>query len=395
MPERPGEEDAWGTSRRSRLFPGPFLVHADLHNHTWLSDGRGDPARTFPALRAAGLDVAAITDHARWASVLFGRGHPPGAIGIDAHAWARTRELADQADDPGGFVALAGFEWSHGWHGHMSVWGSERFTDALRTFGPPMSAFWHWLEGPGEDGLAGFNHPGKAGPRRFGRFRHRPAMTRRLVSMEVFNKTHDYLFQGTDGRAASPLVECLDAGWRPGLLGVTDEHGADWGVPDGKGRAGLYVHELTRAGVLEALLARRMFASRVKGLRLDAACEGVRMGGTVAVAPAPRSAGPGPRPLRIEVDLDGGAAWWGRRLNVQALQTGPRMPTLAAAVEVAAPSPSEPVVAFEVDVAEAGGPWLALRVSDPGQPADPRARGPWAELGRGLAYASPFWLDFT
>jgi hypothetical protein len=400
MPDRPaggapGPEgvDAWGTSRRSRLFGGPFLVHADLHNHTWLSDGRGDPARTFPALRSAGLDVAAITDHARWASVLFGRGRPPGAIGIDAHAWARTRELADQADDPGAFVALAGFEWSHGWHGHMSVWGSRRFTDALRTFGPPMSAFWHWLEGHGEDGLAGFNHPGKAGPRRFGRFRYRPAMARRLVSMEIFNKTHDYLFQGTDGRAASPLVECLDAGWRVGLLGVTDEHGADWGLPDGKGRAGLYVRELSRAGVLEALLARRVFASRVKGLRLDAACNGVRMGGAVAL---PRAAGGrATRPLRIEVDLDPGAAWQGRRLSVQALQSGPKLPTLAAAVEVTVPPPAGPVAAFELAAREAGGPWLVLRVSDPEQPADPRAAGPWAELGRGLAYASPFWLEFA
>ena len=413
MPEVPGAEgsgarggapedrpDAWGTSRRSRLFPGPFLVHADLHNHTWLSDGRGDPASAFPALRAAGLDVAAITDHARWASVLFGVGHPPGAIGIDAHAWARTRELADQADDPGGFVALAGFEWSHGLHGHMNVWGSERYTDALRTFGPRMSAFWHWLEGHGDDGLAGFNHPGKAGPRRFGRFRYRPAMARRLISMEIFNKTHDYLFQGTDGRAASPLVECLDAGWRAGLLGVTDEHGSDWGVPDGKGRAGLWVHDLSRAGVLEALLARRVFASRTKGLRLDAACAGVRMGGTVPLT----RAGHGPQPVRVEVDLDRGPSWWGRRLNVQVLRPSStpggargraRLPTLAAAVEVALPSPEEPVVAFEADVDPAGGPWLVLRVSDPSAPADPRASGPWAELGYGLAYASPFWLAFS
>jgi hypothetical protein len=408
MPERPDPEtpgpggpeeepDAWGTSRRSRLFPGPFLVHADLHNHTRLSDGAGDPADTFPALRAAGLDVAAITDHARWAKLLLGLANPPGAIGIDAHAWARTRELADQADDPGGFVALAGFEWSHALHGHMNVWGTRRFTDALGTFGPRMAAFWRWLEGPGEDGLATFNHPGQGGPRRFGRFRYRPAMARRLVGMEVFNKTHDYLFQGTDGSAASPLLECLDAGWRAGLLGVTDEHGSDWGTPDGKGRAGLWVHELTRAGVWEALLARRVFASRVKGLRLDAACAGVRMGGTVPLAE--------PRPLRLELDLDRGAAWWGRRLNVQVLRPGPapaahraerearRLPALAAAVEVTLPSPREPVVSFEVDVDPAGGPWLVLRVSDPSAAPDPRATGPWAELGYAVAYASPFWLE--
>jgi hypothetical protein len=34
-----------------------------------------------------------------------------------------------------------------------------------------------------------------------------------------------------------------------------------------------------------------------------------------------------------------------------------------------------------------------LRVTDPGEPADPRAVGEWAQLGRALAYTSPFWLD--
>ena len=182
-----------------------------------------------------------------------------------------------------------------------------------------------------------------------------------------------------------PLLECLDAGWRAGLLGVTDEHGSDWGVPDGKGRAGLWVHELTRAGVWQALLARRMFASRVKGLRLDAACDGVRMGATVPLGRA--------RTVRVDMDLDRGAAWWGRRLNVQVLRPGERLPTLAAAVEVALPSPEQPVVSFEVDLDPADGPWLVLRVSDPSSPADPRATGPWAELGYALAYSSPFWLE--
>ena len=54
--------DNW---RRSRLEPaGPFLVIADLHNHTVLSDGRGDPEAAFQQMRHAGLDVAALTDHA-------------------------------------------------------------------------------------------------------------------------------------------------------------------------------------------------------------------------------------------------------------------------------------------------------------------------------------------
>ncbi|HTF60461.1 MAG TPA: hypothetical protein VK713_11195, partial [Actinomycetes bacterium] len=59
--QRLEQPDAWGTSRVSRLFPGSWLAHADLHNHTWLSDGAGDPRLAFASMRAAGLDVAALT----------------------------------------------------------------------------------------------------------------------------------------------------------------------------------------------------------------------------------------------------------------------------------------------------------------------------------------------
>src|SRR5919106_1380985 len=210
--ERP---DAWGTSRASRLFPDRWLAHADLHNHTRLSDGAGDPGLAFPSMREAGLDVAAITDHSRWASVFLA--------------------LADAPNLDGEFVALHGFEWSHAAFGHMNVWDSQRFTDPLRTV-PTMGRFWRWLERRGGDGLVGFNHPG-TGRLRFAGFGYRPALAQRLVSLELFNKLEDYLFKGTDRGGQSPLCQCLDAGWRVGLLGVTDEHGPDWGHPDGKGRA--------------------------------------------------------------------------------------------------------------------------------------------------------------
>ena len=377
----PGD-DAWGTSRRSRLFGGPFLVHADLHNHSWFSDGAGDPARAFPSLRAAGLDVAALTDHSRWSGVFLGLVKAPGPAGIDRRDWARAGELADRADRPGEFVALRGFEWSHGLHGHMNVWGSRDWTEPLRTFGPAMGTFWRWLER--REGLVSFNHPGTGGRLRFGHFGYRPAMAPRLVGLEMFNKTNDYLFQDTDRGGLSPLVECLDAGWRPGLLGVTDEHGADWGRPDGKGRAGLYVHELTRAGVLEALAARRVFASRVKGLRLDAAVDGVRMGGELRLD--------GARPVRVELDLDRGPAWRGRPLHVQVLRPGRPLPALAATVELRMPPPGGPPAAFELRLDPAAGPWMVLRVCDPAGPPDPRARAPLADAGRAIAYASPFWL---
>ena len=61
-----------GASRTSRLTRGTHLVHADLHNHTLLSDGDGDPAAAFDSMREAGLDVAALTDHATLSDNLLG-----------------------------------------------------------------------------------------------------------------------------------------------------------------------------------------------------------------------------------------------------------------------------------------------------------------------------------
>ena len=140
--------DAWGTSRASRLFPGSWLAHADLHNHTRLSDGAGDPRLAFGSMRAAGLDVAALTDHSRWASLFLDLTKAPGWTGIDPRAWRQTNALAEAANTDGAFVALHGFEWSHAAFGHMNVWDSERFTDPLRS-APTMGRFWRWLERSG------------------------------------------------------------------------------------------------------------------------------------------------------------------------------------------------------------------------------------------------------
>jgi hypothetical protein len=384
----PGTADAWGTSRRSRLFPGPFLVHADLHNHTQLSDGSGDPAKAFGSMRSAGLDVAALTDHARWASAFLSLRAAPGRFGIDGYAWKRMAELAEAHDDPGSFVAIRGFEWSHLLYGHMNVWGSERLTDPLRT-SPTIRSFWRWLDTKGQDGLASFNHPGTGGPYRFARFRHHPAMDRRLVALELFNKTNEFLFNRVDRGEESPLNQCLNAGWRPGLIGVTDEHGTNWGEPEGKGRAGLYVTELTRSGVAEALLARRSFAARVKGLRLDVALTSEPTGVRARMGGSLRHPGGA---VRLELDLDR-AGWDGTSVNVQVLRPGTRVPSLAANLSVTVPPPDGEPVTFDLDLDPADGEWVVLRVSDPAGDPDPRATPEYAGLGRGIAYSSPVWLS--
>ena len=381
-------------------------------------------------LRDAGMDVASLTDHTVFGSLVQDSvcdACSPLA-GMDQPGWETHGRLADAANAPGEFTAIRGFEFTTPHLGHLNVWFSEQWVDALTTGSlidpdallgqleesnddlhdllaqlapvidlvPPTTSirgFWDWLAAPvtgegfgggGADALCGLNHPNSYG--NFENFAYIGAVADRVVSCELFNARQDYFFRGTDEGLGSPLNSALNAGWRVGMLGVTDEHGSDFDVVDGKGRAGLWVRELTREGVREALEARRFYATRLAGLRVDATAGGVRMGGTLQ-----HESGP----VRFELDIDRGPSWYGKRLLAQVLTTGPALglPTIAAVHELRVPGPDEPIVAFTADLSVEDTPWVVLRLTDPERPADPLATGGYAEAGDGVAYASPWWLD--
>lgn len=433
-----------GASRRSALFPGVHLVHGDLHNHSHLSDGMGDPALLYTTLRAAGIDVAALTDHTVGASA-FGRdvcAPVPSTVGernpcrelfgLGEDGWQLVRSLADDADAPARYTALSGFEWSSPYLGHMNVWFSEEWVDPLRTGGltadglasiglpvellavllrtefgallteaeitgfiasvrdqepAGMRRLYDWMlrrpghpQGGGSDALVGFNHPNRE-PDVFDGFRYDERVAGRVVSLELFNRRDDYLFEGVRDGMASPLVACLNAGWRVGIIGVTDEHEPNWGSEVGKGRAGLWLRTLTRRGVRDALLSRRVFATREAGLALAATADGVPMG-----QPVPEPTGD----VAFEVDLDLGPDLAGTPVTIQVLRPGPQVPAVAAVVEATAGGP-EPI-RFSVPLDPADGDWVVLRVSDPARPNDAPAPFDHPCNDRGLAYSSPWWL---
>ena len=219
--------DGW---RRSRIRPhDAFLVVADLHNHTLLSDGRGDPERAFAQMRAAGLDVAALTDHAsipREQRDELGLHQYPDADALDVArhmprsfdeaAWERTAELADEFDLPGVFTALRGFEWTEPWLGHVNVW----FSDSYQHVDTPgsLGGLFTFLAEREQKALFGYNHPGREGGRHEefatpadgeGTDVDSADLNARMVALEAFNRSDDYLF-GLGG-AGSAIVACLDA----------------------------------------------------------------------------------------------------------------------------------------------------------------------------------------
>ena len=361
-------------------------MHADLHNHTLLSDGDGDPALAFDSMRSAGLDVAALTDHATYSDNALGDlvtdALPPDyhqAAGLTPNGWDRTRDLADAANQDGAFTAIRGFEWSNPLLGHVNVWFSEHYVDVLQA--GLMAPFLEWLRREpglvldgGADGIAGFNHPGRE-PGRFEEFRFDPRLRERVVSLEMFNRTDDYLFEGyADGRT-SPLVACLNAGWRTGISGVTDEHGTDWGHPEGKGRTGLWVADHTRAGVKAAMLSRRFFATRTSGLRVDATAS---VGGAPAV-PMGSELAMTSGDVTFTLDLARDDAWLGRPLQLQVLRPGTEVPDVVAVQDFTVGGLV--VVTVPLDVAD--GDWVVLRVADPTRhQRHPRTRRPPRQRAR-------------
>lgn len=393
-----GRRPRTGASRASRITTGTHLLHADLHNHSLLSDGDGDPALAFDSMRSAGLDVAALTDHATISDSLLGEvlaGILPPEYrqlgGLTPSGWRRTAEYADAANLDGAFTAIRGFEWSEPLLGHVNVWFSEHYTDVLQA--GLMQPLLSWLRREpglvldgGADGLAGFNHPGRE-PGRFQEFCYDARVRDRVVSLEMFNREDDFLFEGwSDGRS-SPLVACLNASWRTGIAGVTDEHGTDWGRPEGKGRTGLWVSEHSRAGVKAAMRARRFFATRTSGLRVDATVR--TPDGTAAPMGSVLRHEHGV--VRIELDLARDPSWVGRPLAAQVLRPGTDAPAVVHVEDFLV----GPLVTFDVSVDLADGDWLLLRIADPDQPnATP---GPDGHPGNalGVAYTSPWWFEPT
>jgi hypothetical protein len=414
-----------GAARSSVLLPGRFLAHSDLHNHSLLSDGFGDPDGFYPAMRAAGLDSACLTDHGimgkHHAEITCRDGNPCSRyVGINESRWERMVELADEHNHDGEFVAFSGFEWSSATVGHVNVWFNSEWVDAMQTgsllspratrelrqVGPlpdeligvfndlpdtaSIDGFYEWLEtepgsgpnGGGADAITGFNHPNEFGD--FEGFKPWPAIHERMVSCEALNMDRDYFwFPNEDGRSPYTLNACLNAGWRVGLLGTSDEHSEVYAQP-GLGRGGLWVRELTRAGIREALESRMMFATFEVGLRLAATANHVFMGRAV-----PHRSGP----LQIALDIDRGAGWAGKELVVQVVRPGTDEPTLADELDVTVGPPGSPPLELVADVDATDGEWLFLQIVDPERAAPPTLPARWSSRGGVVAYSSPWWLD--
>jgi hypothetical protein len=266
----------------------PRVYWGDLHGHSGLSDGTGTPEDYYRYARdIAALDVAALTDHDHWGMQVLSE---------SPDLWEGVRQQTRAFHEPGRFVTLLGYEWTSWIHGHRHVL---YFTDEGKVLSSVDPAFesplqlWDALRG--QPALTVAHHTAGGPIATNWEIPPDPELepVTEVSSVHGSSEAPDsprVIYQPVEGHFAR---DALDRGYRLGFVGSGDGHDGHPGLshlasPNG-GLVALLAHELTREGVLEALRARRVYATNGPRIVLHVTLDGLAMGAALeAGAPRPR-----------------------------------------------------------------------------------------------------------
>jgi hypothetical protein len=335
----------------------PRVLFGDLHGHSNLSDGTGTPEDFYAYARdVAALDVAALTDHDHWGI--------PFLDETPAH-WRRIEAAALGFHEPGRFVTLLGYEWTSWIHGHRHVL---HFEDAaeLRSsvderFDTPPEL---WAALAGAPALTFAHHSAGDPVATDWSFEPDPVLepVTEIASVHGSSESLDSPRPVQGMLVGNTVRDALARGWRLGLIGSGDSHDGHPGLahlasPGSGGLAGILAGEATRDAVLEALRARRTYATNGPRIVLDVTLDGAPMG---AVLPA----GPG-KTLEVRIAAPGA---------LEAVEL-----VGASGVLAATAAEGERSLAFEAEAPPlAAGDFLYVRVR---------------QRDGGAAWSSPFFFD--
>ena len=278
-----GPDGLRGWSNPMLVSEGPRVLWGDLHGHTALSDGAGSLREYFRFARdTAGLDVAASTDHDSWGPVPLDRS--------PAH-WARVQEVTQQFHAPGRFVTILGYEWTNWEHGHRHVLYFEDHGELFSALDPAYDTppqLWKALTGRA---ALTFAHHSAGGPVATNwDFAPDPIFepVTEISSKHGSSEAPDSPVPIEPAIAGNFVRDALDRGYQLGFIGSGDNHdGHPGAVPQGRppdGLAGILAEDLSRSAVLEALRARRVYATNGARIVLRATLGGHSMGSTLPVA---------------------------------------------------------------------------------------------------------------
>jgi hypothetical protein len=266
----------------------PRILWADLHGHSGLSDGTGTPEDYFRYARdVAGLDVVALTDHDHW-------GMRP--VALHADLWAEIAEAAARFHQPGRLVTLLGYEWTNWVYGHRHVLyfgSSPEDAEVLSSVDPRFETprqLWDALSG--RDALTVAHHSAGGPVATDWSFAPPPEIepVTEVASVHGSSEAADAPGRIYGAISGNFVRDALDRGYRLGFVGSGDSHDGHPGlshlVTGLGGLAALFAEDLTKAGVLEAMRARRVYATNGPRIALWTWLRGRPMGSTLAVGDA-------------------------------------------------------------------------------------------------------------
>jgi hypothetical protein len=239
------------------------VYFGDLHAHSALSDDASNSPDAFfrVARDVAGLDFVVLSDHDAFMS--------------DNEAEI-LKTTAASFDVPGRFVAFPGIEWTHRWH--MNAYFTRNDVPYCLRDCPEAADFYefyapHVLAG---EAAAHVNHPADL-------FKVDWEQIDDGITngVEVWNTAG----AGDNEPGFGNALWALRAGFRLGLVGVSDDHHSDAALPLlGTGLTGCPADALTRENLIAALRARRCWATTGERIVLELDVDGTPMGGELEAA---------------------------------------------------------------------------------------------------------------
>ena len=264
---------------------GERVLWADLHGHSNLSDGTGLPEDFFRYARdVAGLDAAALTDHDHHGA--------PRYLDENEDVWESIRTAVRRSRAPGRFVSLLGYEWTSWLHGHRHVLyfgddGPVRSALDPRHDAPPKL----WAALRGDTALTIAHHPAGGSMATNWAIAPDPALEPLVEIASLHGSSEALETPGPVKRTVegSFVRDALDRGYRLGFVGSSDSHDGHPGCVQEPGRrscglAAILSRTATREAILEALRARRTYATSGPRILLRVALDGEPMGSAVGAA---------------------------------------------------------------------------------------------------------------
>lgn len=272
VPRRPAGPDPAARHGLRTLF-------GDIHQHSAHSDGCGTAHEPFLRARHVyGDDFCALSDHESFLGKRIGPGE-----------WRYLRAVADAHDEPGVFAALYAYEWTGRMHpgpGHKVVYpltaSHEIVSRDVEATGQGLLAR---LRG---EAIAVPHHVGWTGA-------DEAAHDEGLQPVWEICSCHGcYLSAGHPlgqrGALVDQMIESvLRRGRRFGFIACSDGHGLLFHHGVGRkrdpfrcGLTAVQAHEVSRAAILDAIRARRCYATSGVPILLDLRADGAPMGSAIS-----------------------------------------------------------------------------------------------------------------